>query len=118
MYQMDNVIEFPKIKVGSSVQSKEELQDKLEEFKTEYSNEIAEFLWRNVLGELVRSGCDFEDMEKYFPAMLLVLESIRSLHLQSQGMHHNLQEFAKEAITVEELSEFEEKMVDIDEDID
>jgi hypothetical protein len=115
---MDNVIEFPKIKVGANVQSQEELQLKLEEFKAEYSNEIAEFLWRNILAELVRSGCDFQDMNKYFPSMLLVLESIRSLHLQAQDIHHNLQDFAIEAISVEELQEFEEKMVDIDEDID
>lgn len=115
---MADIIEFPKLKVDGPPQSREELQTQLEEFKSEYSNEIAEFLWRNMLGELVRSGCDFSDMEKYFPAMLLVLESIRSLHLQTQGIHHNLQDFAKEAISIEELNEFEEKMVDIEDDID
>lgn len=115
---MAEIIEFPKIKVDGPPQSAEELQDQLEEFKSEYSNEIAEFLWRNILGELVRSGCDFTNMDRYFPSMLLVLESIRSLHLQSQGIHHNLQDFAKDAITVEELEEFEEKMVDIEDEID
>ena len=113
---MNNIIEFPKLRVDSPPQSPAELQEKIEGFKEEYSNEVAEFLWRNILGELVRSGCDFtDDMEKYFPSMVLVLESIRSLHLQSQGLHHNLQDVARDCLDIEG---FEKKMVDIDEDLD
>jgi len=112
---MSNIIEFPKIKVDSPPQSPDELEAKISDFKEEYSNEIAEFLWRNILGELVRSGCDFTEIENYFPSMVLVLESIRSLHLQSQGLHHNLQDFARDCIDIEG---FEKKMVDIDEEMD
>ena len=115
----DNIIEFPKLKVDAPVQTAEDLQEKIREYKEEFANEIAEFIWRQAIGELVRSGCDFtQDMEEYFPSMMLVLESIRSLHLQSQGMPHTLQDFAKEAITIEDLEDFGEKMVDIDDDLD
>ncbi len=113
---MSNVIEFPKIKVDSPPQSPDELEAKIAEYKEEYSNEIAEFIWRQAIGELVRSGCDFApEIEKHFPSMVLVLESIRSLHLQSQGLHHNLQDFARDCIDIEG---FEKKMVDIDEELD
>jgi len=112
---MSNIIEFPKIKVDSPPQSPDELEAKISDFKEEYSNEIAEFLWRNILGELVRSGCNFTEIQDYFPSMVLVLESIRSLHLQSQGLHHNLQDFARDCIDIEG---FEKKMVDIDEEMD
>jgi len=113
---MADIIQFPKMKVDTPPQSPEELRDKLAEFKETYSEEIAEFLWRNILGELVRSGCDFtKDMERFFPSMVLVLESIKSLHLQSQGIEHELQKFAKECI---DIQSFDEKMVDIDEEMD
>lgn len=113
---MDNIIQFPKVKVDTPPQSPEELRDKLTEYKLSYSEEISEYLWRQTLGELVRSGCDFsKDMEKYFPSMVLVLESIRSLHLQYQGVDHPLQDFAKDSL---DIKEFSEKMVDIDEEID
>lgn len=116
----DNVIQFPKVKVDAPPQSKEELEIKFKEFKSLYSEEVAEFIWRNVLGELIRSGCDFsKDMETYFPSMVLVLEAVRSLHLQSQGIHHPLQEFAKDSLDIQDnIASFEEKMVDIDEEMD
>jgi hypothetical protein len=47
--------------------------------------------------------------------MVLILESIRSLHLQTSGIEHPLQTFAIEHITIEEINE---KMVDIDDEID
>lgn len=113
---MADIIEFPKLKVVTPPQSKEELNAKLKEFKESYSEEIADFLWRNMLGELVRSGCDFsKDMDRFFPSMVLVLESIRSLHLQSQGIDHPLQEFARDSL---DIQTFSKKMVDIDEDMD
>ena len=65
---MSNVIEFPKIKVDSPPQSPDELEAKIAEYKEEYSNEIAEFIWRQAIGELVRSGCDFApEIEKPEP---------------------------------------------------
>lgn len=114
----DNVIEFPKIRVDSPAESPEELQRRIVEYKEEYANEIAEFIWRQAIGELSRAGCDFTDMKKYFPSMMLVLESIRSLHLQTQGIEHNLQQFAEDAITIEDLDDFEEKMVDTEDELD
>ena len=73
----DNIIEFPKLKVDAPVQTAEDLQEKIREYKEEFANEIAEFIWRQAIGELVRSGCDFtQDMEEYFPSMMLVLDDL------------------------------------------
>ena len=114
---MTNIIEFPKIKneESPSVSDAGEARATIKAFKEEYSEEISEFVWRMVISELVRSGCNFKDMEKYFPAMVLVLESIRSLHLLTQKLHHPLQDFAEDSLDMEEFSK---KMVDIDEEID
>jgi len=113
---MSNIIDFPKHIFGAPPKSAEELQQKLEEYRHSYSDEISEILWGHVLREMMRSGCEFaNDMPKYFPSMLLVLESMRSLHLQSQGIHHPLQDYAKEEMDVEA---YEEKAVDIDEEME
>ena len=109
----DNIIQFPKFGPGPS--SPEELAEMLQDYKEDFANEISEMLWNHVIGELHRAGCDFHtDIERYFPSMLLVLESIRSLHLQSQGAYHPLQEVAKESVNPDDLK----KMVDISEDLD
>ncbi len=112
----DNVIEFPKFKTDGPPQSRAEVDDKVMEYKLSYSEEISEFLWRQCIAELSRSGCDLsKDMEKYFPSMILILEAIRSLHLQTQDVDHPLQDFAKDSLNI---GDFEKKMVDIDEDMD
>jgi len=109
----DNIIQFPKLGPGPS--SPEEVAEMLQEYKEDFANEIAEMLWNHVIGELHRAGCDFHtDMNKFFPSMMLVLESIRSLHLQSQGVSHPLQEIARQSIHPDDLK----KLVDISEELD
>ena len=116
MANESNIIEFPKIKIDAPPQSMEEVQEHLRQYKESYASEVADILWQNVINELGRAGCDFEkDMDSYYPSMILILEAIRSLHLQTSGIEHPLQTFAIENITIEELTE---KMVDIDDEID
>lgn len=111
-----NIIPFPKIKLDAPPQSAEEVQAQIRQYKESYANEVADILWQSVINELGRAGCDFEkDMDAYYPSMILILESIRSLHLQASGIEHPLQTFATENITIEEITE---KMVDIDDEID
>ena len=85
-------------------------------YKESFASDVADLLWQHVINELGRAGCNFdEDIEKYFPSMVLILEAIRSLHLQTSGIDHPLQQFAVENITIEDM---EQKMVDIDDEID
>lgn len=107
----NNIINFPKMKLDSPPQTPEDLAKKLEEYKTSFSDDVSEFLWNHVLSEMVRSGCNFEkDPDSYYPSIILLLESIRSLHLQAQGVHHPLQDFAENFI---DLGDDEE---DVDKD--
>lgn len=101
-----NVIAFPKVKVGDSPPTSiEELSEKIAEYKTSFAEEISEVLWNLVLGEMARAGCDFDkDLQKYYPSMVMILESIKSLHLQTNGIHHPLQDIAAESFTVDEGS--------------
>ena len=58
-----------------------------------------------VLGEMARAGCDLEeDAELYFPSMILIFESIRSLHLMTMGVDHELQDYAEENVYVSDGS--------------
>lgn len=111
MEEKNNVIAFPKVKVeGAPPTSPEELSEKITEYRTSFAEEISEVLWNMVLGELARAGCDFEaDIEKYYPSMIMILESIKSLHLQTAGIYHPLQDAAAESfvVTVEESDEIE-----------
>jgi hypothetical protein len=92
------------MKLDAPPQSLEELSEKLIEYRTSFSNDVAESLWNLVLVEMVRSGCRFEqDTEKYYPSIILLLESIRSLHLQASGIHHPLQDFATQFVEDEEI---------------
>lgn len=110
---MAEIIKFPKMKIDTPPQSAEELAEKLTEYRTSFSADVAEGLWNLVLIEMVRSGCRFEqDTEEYYPSIILLLEAIKSLHLQASGIHHPLQDFAKDFIVEEEL---DQEMVDIDE---
>jgi len=124
----NNVIEFPKIHIDNPPLSPEDIQDRLLRYKESYSTELAEILWENVLGEMTRSGCDFDsDMDKYFPSMILVFESIKSLHSLTMGLDHPLQRFAEENVVVIDSNEMQtmgglkkdlKKTVDNDEEID
>jgi hypothetical protein len=103
MNDENNVITFPKMKLNSPPQSPEELAEKLIEYKKSFADDISEFLWSHVLSEMVRSGCNFDvESQEYYPSIILLLESIRSLHLQSNGVHHPLQDFAQEFIDLDE----------------
>jgi hypothetical protein len=110
---MAEIIKFPKMKLDAPPQSAEELSEKLTEYRTSFSEDISEALWNLVLIEMVRSGCRFElNTEEYYPSIILLLEAIKSLHLQASGIHHPLQDFAKDFIVEEEL---DQEMVDIEE---
>lgn len=102
----DNIIKFPKMKLDSPPQSPEELSQKLIEYKTSFAEDISEFLWSHVLSEMVRAGCNFgEDSKEYYPSIMLLHETIKSLHLQTSGIHHPLQDFAAEFIDLEDDDE-------------
>lgn len=115
----NNILQFPKMDYkATGPQSPEELAEMLADYKKDYADEIAEMLWNHVLGELTRAGCNFDkDIERYFPSMVLILEAIRSLHLQSQGLEHPLQKFAATSLDMSDLK-ITNKMVDIDEEMD
>jgi len=115
----DNVITFPKLKLNSPPQSARELAEQIEEFKIGHSDQIAEVIWQYVLAEIVRSGATFDkDTMHYFPSMVLVLESIRSLLLLTNGIDHELQKFANESIDIEQFGEEMDLLVDNEEDLD
>jgi hypothetical protein len=111
---MNNIIDFTKFKP----KLQESLEDDLEEDSE--TDLIVERIWARVLQDLERSGCRLShDTRLYFPAMVLVLESIRSLYLLANDMDHGLQDFAREALEQYDLEHlFDEKMVDNDEDMD
>lgn len=95
----NNIIRFPKEKFSTTqnLQSQEELVQKINDYKTSFADEISEILSNLVFGELARSGVNFEEnIDELFPSMMLVVEAIRSLHLQSSDIYHPLQDFALE----------------------
>lgn len=117
---MADIIEFPKQKrLGSPPQNEDELQEQVADFRYGLADQVSELIWQSVLTELIRSGCDFGDEpSEYFPSIVLVLETIKSLHLLSQGLHHPLQDFANDAIDLDEYHEEVDKILDNEEDID
>jgi hypothetical protein len=95
----NNIIRFPKEKFSTTqnLQSQEELIQKINDYKTSFADEISEILSNLVFGELARSGVNFEEnIDELFPSMMLIVEAIRSLHLQASDIHHPLQDFALE----------------------
>ena len=46
-----------------------------------------------------------EDINKYFPNMILIFEAIKALHLQTLGAPHPLQEFALKNVAILETDE-------------
>lgn len=113
---MNNVIDFAKFK--NELDSLEEIEEDTEEVIP--SDMLVERIWANALQELERSGCKLsKNTRLYFPSMVLVLESIRSLHMLSNGEEHALQDFAREALDQYDLEHlFDEIPVDIDENMD
>lgn len=123
----DNLIQFPKIHSNPPI-NEQSVSERIREYKESYSTELAEIIWENVLGEMARAGCDFdENMDKYFPSMILIFEAIRSLHLQTMGEEHQLQPFAENNVVILDTSPERlagglkknlEETIDIDEDLD
>jgi len=124
----NNVIQFPRIH-STAPNSPEEVGQKIREYKESYSSELSEIIWENVLGEMARAGCALEDdVELYFPSMILIFEAIRSLHLMTMGVEHELQDFAEENVFVSDDSDEGsmvggymkkvEETIDIDDEID
>jgi hypothetical protein len=113
----NNVIKFPKMKLDAPPQNPEELANKISEYKKAFAEDIAEFLWGHVIGELARSGCDFQsNPEELYPSIVLVLEAIKSLHLHANGIEHPLQELA--ASIIEENDDGIEIVIDIEDDLE
>jgi hypothetical protein len=101
----NNVIHFPRTDYETP-NSHEEVGQKIRQYKESYSSELSEIIWEMVLGEMARAGCDLEeDAELYFPSMILIFESIRSLHLMTMGVDHELQDFAEENVYVADGSD-------------
>lgn len=123
----DNLIQFPNIHSNPPI-DQISVQERIKEYKESYSTELAEIIWENVLGEMARAGCDFdENMDKYFPSMILIFEAIRSLHLQTMNEEHQLQPFAEHNVMILEsdptrmsggLKKNLEETIDIDSDLD
>ena len=123
----DNLIQFPKIHSNPPI-NEQSVSERIREYKESYSTELAEIIWENVLGEMARAGCDFDDnMDKYFPSMILIFEAIRSLHLQTMNEEHQLQPFAENNVVILDTSPDRlsgglkknlEETIDIDEDLD
>jgi hypothetical protein len=123
----DNLIQFPKIHSNPPI-NEQSVSERIREYKESYSTELAEIIWENVLGEMARAGCDFdENMDKYFPSMILIFEAIRSLHLQTMGEEHQLQPFAENNVVILDTSPERlagglkknlDETIDIDEDLD
>jgi hypothetical protein len=124
----DNIIQFPIL--NEDIQwTPEDVGKRIREYKESYSSELTEIIWENVLGEMARAGCNLdEDISLYFPSMILIFESIRSLHLQTMGVDHELQQFAENHVFVAETDtpglvtggymKNVEKTIDSDEEID
>lgn len=111
---MSNVVDF--IKFKEKLEEQESLGEK---DYIHYSDEVVEEIWSIVLQELVEEGCDFNsDRLKYFPTMILILESIRALYLQANGEEHSLQEFAAEALEEYDLEKMMKEVVDTEENMD
>jgi len=93
----DNVVQFPNIRLDNPPLTPKDVKQRLTEYKESYSTELAQIIWENVLGEMDRAGCNFDsNIDKYFPNMILVFESIKALHLLSMDSHHPLHDFARQ----------------------
>jgi len=125
----DNVVNFPKIHLDKPPLSPKDVQERLLAYKESYSSELAQIIWENVLGEMDRAGCNFDDnIDKYFPNMILVFEAIKSLHLLSMDVEHPLHAFARENVLSHTTDDGEvvtggfkrniEESVDIDPEMD
>lgn len=100
MADKDNVVQFPRL-VSDPPMTAGEVKDKISAYKENYANDLSEIIWENVLHEMARANCDFDsDIEKYFPNMILIFESIKALHLLTLDVEHPLHDFAEKNVVV------------------
>jgi len=105
MADKNNVVQFPRL-ISDPPMTAAEVKDKISTYKENYANDLAEIIWENVLHEMARANCDFDsDINKYFPNMILIFESIKALHLQTLNVDHPLQDFAQKNVAVLEGDE-------------
>jgi len=105
MADKNNVVQFPRL-ISDPPMTAAEVKDKISTYKENYANDLAEIIWENVLHEMARANCDFDsDINKYFPNMILIFESIKALHLQTLNVDHPLQDFAQKNVAVLESDE-------------
>jgi len=105
MADKNNVVQFPRL-ISDPPMTAAEVKDKISTYKENYANDLAEIIWENVLHEMARANCDFDsDINKYFPNMILIFESIKALHLQTLNVEHPLQDFAQKNVAVLESDE-------------
>jgi hypothetical protein len=105
MADKNNVVQFPRL-ISDPPMTAAEVKDKISTYKENYANDLAEIIWENVLHEMARANCDFDsDINKYFPNMILIFESIKALHLQTLDVDHPLQDFAQKNVAVLESDE-------------
>ena len=96
----DNVVQFPKL-ISDAPMSAKEVKSKISEYKENYANDLSEIIWENVLHEMARANCDFDsDIDKYFPNMILIFESIKALHLLTMDGKHPLHNFARQNVAI------------------
>lgn len=96
----DNVVQFPRF-ISDPPMTADEVKDRISSYKENYANDLSEIIWENVLHEMARANCDFDsDIDKYFPNMILVFESIKALHLLTMDAKHPLQEFASQNVAI------------------
>ena len=105
-----NIINFPNIRLDTPPQSLEEMKDKIEEYRMNFSWEVSEMSLNNLLSNLCMLGMpsDYLEKEECKPHIYLLFETIRSLYLHSCNIDYDLQEFAKEYyddLDMEELTE-------------
>jgi len=105
MADKNNVVQFPRL-ISDPPMTAAEVKDKISTYKENYANDLAEIIWENVLHEMARANCDFDsDINKYFPNMILIFESIKALHLQTLNVDHPLQDFAQKNVAILESNE-------------
>lgn len=109
MTDNSNVVQFPRIKKETPLQSEADLRQRVEDYKLGISNDISAILMTNIMNELSFLGCEFdEDSFEHHSSIVLVAESIKSLYLQTNGIDYYLQDIASEVYQNMDFDDHEE----------
>lgn len=98
---MDNVVKFPKDKINSPPQTMEETVQKIISNRVNYSISFTEDVLEILVSVFASDNIDITHKDLYNEFELLK-DSIFSLHLKSNGINHDLQDFAESYYEVEE----------------